>query len=324
MSLVPTTGAVLIGIFISSARVLWGLMTSQVYIYMQRNWNKDTWRLKSYIVYICSDDVNTGITLLRVAFMDSFVLLCLTPNEPLKLSLFEVSNKNYILVGVVTILAFAHFGLEMAVMALTFVFPKFSQFRRITGYYTGSMAVAAADDIIIALAMTYYLSTRRTGIRRTNTLVNRIITYVITTGALTSVIDIAILICFVVMPDNLVYLSMYQFVDNLYANSLLAMYVVLSIFWAHRFIQVINTNPRLNAREMLSQASYGSTTIAFSNNYPLSGVRVQVQNNKVAESSGEEPRRGLANDAIASQLRFASEDASDATKTFNNSFYGVV
>lgn len=34
------------------------------------------------------------------------------------------------------------------------------------GYYTGSMAVAAADDVLIALAMAHLLGVRRNGVRR--------------------------------------------------------------------------------------------------------------------------------------------------------------
>lgn len=34
------------------------------------------------------------------------------------------------------------------------------------GYYTGSMAVVAADDVLIALAMAHLLGVRRNGVRR--------------------------------------------------------------------------------------------------------------------------------------------------------------
>ncbi|EIN09174.1 hypothetical protein PUNSTDRAFT_143743 [Punctularia strigosozonata HHB-11173 SS5] len=343
MSLVPTMGAVLIGDFISV--MLYGLTTSQVYIYFQRSWTRDPWTLKAFVFYvwlmetshvflICafifrsviiefgnvealqvtrvSDDVTTAITGLIIFSVHLFYIW----------RLWILSNRNYLLVGVVFLLAVCHFGdvslpssnqskqsadmmdvlvaFELVVMDLTFKFPLFSQFHKITAYYTGSLALAAANDIIIAVAMTYYLGTRKTGIKSTNTLVNRIITYVITTGALTSVVDLAILICFVTMQNNLVYLSMYNLVNNLYANSLLAM---------------------LNAREALNKVSHGSSTVAFTNNYPLSGVRGQTQSHT---AMSDESRRGLKEDPITSQLRFTPSDAGETTKAYTTSFYDDV
>ncbi|TBU61794.1 hypothetical protein BD310DRAFT_146358 [Dichomitus squalens] len=51
--------------------------------------------------------------------------------------------------------------------------------------------------------------------------------------------DVAILICFIAMPNNLVYLALYNTINNLYANSLLAM---------------------INAREALSRIPVGVRT----------------------------------------------------------------
>jgi hypothetical protein len=67
------------------------------------------------------------------------------------------------------------------------------------------------------------LQSRKTGIKNTEQILNRIVTYTISTGLLTSVIDIVILGAFVGLPDTLVYLCFFDFVPNLYANSLLAM-----------------------------------------------------------------------------------------------------
>ncbi|KAI0766216.1 hypothetical protein BD413DRAFT_615364 [Trametes elegans] len=256
----PTAGAALIGVFISTA--MYGLTTFQMYHYYQLSWRVDSWWIKAYVFYVwcletlhaflcCafvyrfaiinfgnyaafavtskSDDVVTGVTGLIMLSVHLFYVR----------RLWILSDKNILLVGLVTLLAFGHFALEMVVMAVTFKFPQFTEFHRVTAYYTGSLALAAADDIIIAVSLCYLLYTRRTGIRSTDTLVNRIITYSVMTGAVTSVIDLAILICFITMPNNLVYLGLYDFAPNLYANSLLAM---------------------LNARDALQKMAAASTT----------------------------------------------------------------
>ncbi|PIL24609.1 hypothetical protein GSI_12493 [Ganoderma sinense ZZ0214-1] len=264
MSLVPTFGAVLIGDMISAG--LYGLTTLQVYLYFQNCWNTDPPRLKAFIFYVwiletvhvlligafifrslitefgnaealnvtrVSDDVTTAITGLIIFSVHLFYTRRLW-------ILSEGSRYRVVLTATVMILAITHFGLELAVMVLTFKFPEFAEFHKITAAYTGSLGVAAGCDIIIAIAMWHFLHSRRSGLKSTNTMVNRIITFVVITGSLTryafdltfygsqvttflSVVDLAILICFVAMPNNLVYLSMYNLVNNLYANSLLAM-----------------------------------------------------------------------------------------------------
>jgi len=243
-TLIPTLGVTLIGIFISCT--LYGLTTHQTFIYVNKFWNTNNIRLKLFVILIwiletahaalvcsyifrvtivdllnpidvertqVSDDVTTGVTAFIIFFVQSFYTW----------RLWILSNKKLILVIPLVILVVTHLGLEMAVMALTFKWPEFSQFHRITGYFTGAVAVAAATDITIAAAMFVLIHNRRTGIKSTEQLLNRIVTYTISTGLLTSVIDIVILGAFVGLPNTLVYLCFFDFVPNLYANSLLAM-----------------------------------------------------------------------------------------------------
>ncbi|KAJ7320734.1 hypothetical protein DFH08DRAFT_970463 [Mycena albidolilacea] len=242
-TLVPTLGVTLIGIFISCT--LYGVTTLQTFIYIKRFWNTDLTILRLFVIliwiletaheaFVCSyifratiidiikdpgallrtrvsDDITTAITGLIIFFVQGFYIW----------RLWILSNKKLILVVPLAILVVAHLGLEMAVMALTFKWPEFVEFHRITGYFTGAVGVAAATDITIAAAMFVLLKRRKTGVKSTEQLLNRIVTYTISTGLLTSVVDIVIL--FVALPNDLVYLCFFDFVPNLYSNSLLAM-----------------------------------------------------------------------------------------------------
>ncbi|EIW62381.1 uncharacterized protein TRAVEDRAFT_70473 [Trametes versicolor FP-101664 SS1] len=294
----PTAGAGLIGVYISVAMYGWTLF--QMAHYYQRSWRTDTLWLKVYVFYIwavetlhtyliCAyiwrsaiaefgnplawavttrvDDIVTGITGLIMLSIHLFYIR----------RLWILSEKNILLVGIVTLLAFAHFALEIAVVVLTIEFPSFDQFHKTTPFYTGSLAIAAADDIIIAASLCYFLYTRRTGIRSTDTLVNRIITYSIMTGAVTSVVDIAILICFVAMPDNLVYLALFDFLPILYVTSLLAM---------------------LNAREHLQKISTVSTSGTALSGFALGHLRAAGRG--AVDSDGN-----LHHDPVSSKLVFA-------------------
>ncbi|KAJ7759153.1 hypothetical protein B0H16DRAFT_1534558 [Mycena metata] len=237
LNLVPTLGVTLIGIFICCT--LYGVTTLQTFIYIKKFWQTDKKEVKlletAHAAFVCSyifrvtiidldsplalirtsvsDDITTGITAFIIFFVHCFYIW----------RIWILSDKRLLLVIPLAVGAVSHLGLEMAVMALTFRWPDFSQFHRITGYFTGAVAIAAAIDITIAVVMFLLLRTRKTGIKSTEQILNRIVTYTISTGLLTSVIDIVILAAFIGSPDTLVYLCFYDFVPNLYANSLLAM-----------------------------------------------------------------------------------------------------
>ncbi|KAI3615022.1 hypothetical protein WG66_016853 [Moniliophthora roreri] len=85
-----------------------------------------------------------------------------------------------------------------------------------------ALSCNAALDIICALALSYYLHTSRSGVKSTETLINRLIAHAINNGALTSLADISVVIFLAPIPKNLVYLGIFEIVGNLYANSLLS------------------------------------------------------------------------------------------------------
>ncbi|KAF9267527.1 hypothetical protein L218DRAFT_955399 [Marasmius fiardii PR-910] len=95
----------------------------------------------------------------------------------------------------------------------------FGQLVWVTGAGIGS---AAAADILIAASLCYYLSKSRTGFKRTDSLISTLIIYTLTTGLMTSIIDIIIIIAFTTMPTNYVWLAFFWIVGRCYVNSLLA------------------------------------------------------------------------------------------------------
>ncbi|EEB91558.1 hypothetical protein MPER_10061, partial [Moniliophthora perniciosa FA553] len=84
------------------------------------------------------------------------------------------------------------------------------------------LSCTAAEDVICAVALSYYLHRNRSGVKSTDTLINKLIVHAINNGALTSLASISAVIVLVPIPKNLVYLAIYEVVGNLYANSLLS------------------------------------------------------------------------------------------------------
>ncbi|KAF9564066.1 hypothetical protein CPC08DRAFT_748638 [Agrocybe pediades] len=90
-----------------------------------------------------------------------------------------------------------------------------------TGIWTGGSAVC---DLIIAICMTFSLSRRSTGMRRTSVLLKRIILLTIETGTVTAVIAILTFILSILPNRPNYYLAPVGILGKLYANSIMAVF----------------------------------------------------------------------------------------------------
>ncbi|KAF8521406.1 hypothetical protein BU17DRAFT_87961 [Hysterangium stoloniferum] len=84
------------------------------------------------------------------------------------------------------------------------------------------MIAADLGDLIISLSLSYYLRKHRTGIRKTELMLDRIIMFVVTRGFLTSGMGALQLITYVIWPKAFVFGIFHLIASKLYTNSLLA------------------------------------------------------------------------------------------------------
>ncbi|KAL4253253.1 hypothetical protein ABKN59_004750 [Abortiporus biennis] len=84
------------------------------------------------------------------------------------------------------------------------------------------LALSAAVDTLIAAALCWYLHKSRTGFSSMDNIIDSITLYTVENGLLTCVATIASLICWVSLPDTLVFLALYFTISKLYANAFLA------------------------------------------------------------------------------------------------------
>ncbi|KAF8429860.1 hypothetical protein L210DRAFT_3418640 [Boletus edulis BED1] len=75
--------------------------------------------------------------------------------------------------------------------------------------FYASFVTTFSGDLYLAVVLCYYLFKSRTGFRRTDSLLNTLITYIITTGLLTSVDAILGTILYAVMPTNYIFMAFY-------------------------------------------------------------------------------------------------------------------
>ncbi|KAJ3754700.1 hypothetical protein EV360DRAFT_86590 [Lentinula raphanica] len=99
----------------------------------------------------------------------------------------------------------------------------------LTGLSITVNVLAAVGDTYIAALLTLLLHTSRTGFRRSDSIINKLIIFSINTGALTSLCAIASMLSILLAPNTFIYISFFFCMGRLYANSLLATLNVRSL-----------------------------------------------------------------------------------------------
>ncbi|KAM5544697.1 hypothetical protein V8D89_001595 [Ganoderma adspersum] len=87
---------------------------------------------------------------------------------------------------------------------------------------SASLGTRVLTDSVISGAMVAMLRRNRTGFKRTDSILDLLISFAINTGLLTSIINLAAMISAVLQPDALVYCAIYIVSSKLYSNSVLA------------------------------------------------------------------------------------------------------
>ncbi|KAH6911567.1 hypothetical protein BKA70DRAFT_1423295 [Coprinopsis sp. MPI-PUGE-AT-0042] len=88
---------------------------------------------------------------------------------------------------------------------------------------SGLLGLSMGVDVIIAISMLAFLSSRRNGdFGRFGQIIDRLVAYSVRTGLFTSLTAILALVCFTTMPRNFIWMGVYCLLSKLYTNSLLA------------------------------------------------------------------------------------------------------
>ncbi|EIW53731.1 uncharacterized protein TRAVEDRAFT_52851 [Trametes versicolor FP-101664 SS1] len=85
-----------------------------------------------------------------------------------------------------------------------------------------SSALALVADLLLASVLIYVLHRSRTGIKSTDTMIDLMIMYSISTGLLTGIMDILVTVLGFTLPGQLLYVAFAIPATKLYANTLLA------------------------------------------------------------------------------------------------------
>ncbi|KAJ6600372.1 hypothetical protein DFH09DRAFT_594706 [Mycena vulgaris] len=133
-------------------------------------------------------------------------------------------SRNVLVTGCILLLAFVSLGLGLYITIHLFRFPAVASlaihsFQSISGPVQGT---AAACDILITMALIFYLhSWRHSGIRTTE-MIDALILYAVCRGILTAITQIMFLALNVGTPNRTFWQPFHQVVGKLYVNSILA------------------------------------------------------------------------------------------------------
>jgi hypothetical protein len=244
-SLDKTLGAYLIGTFVSA--VLYGISCLQTFAYY-RTYSKDRLVLRltvaalwifetlhialnmhatyHYLVTTRLDPVVSfkpiRTSVLAVAATTVIVLIT---HVCYSYRVFTVTRKNWWIAS--PILALSMGAFVSGIVATVASLQRHDWTKVATGINTltwarSGLALSVAADVLIAGSLVFYLHGARTGHKRTDTLVTKLIVITINNGVLTSLLNIAVLITSFASSTSIIYMAILQVAGNLYTNSLMA------------------------------------------------------------------------------------------------------
>ncbi|GLB33468.1 hypothetical protein LshimejAT787_0103520 [Lyophyllum shimeji] len=237
-----TMGASLVGVI--CAAILYGVSCVQTWYYFDK-YRGDVWYIKTLVCGIwIFDSIHQGLIshtvytylitnynnpevlgnmvwsiLLEVlfnAFIGFFVQGFLT------LRVWRLSGGNVPLIVLTVSLVVAEFGCSVAFTIHSMKLVTWEQLAELKGLSMAVNILAAVTDALIAGALCFFLHRSRTGFRKSDTMISKLIMFTVSTGVLTSICAIASLVSIIVWGKTLIYVAFYFSLGRLYSNSVLA------------------------------------------------------------------------------------------------------
>lgn len=243
VSIANTLGPVYAGSYVSA--FLFGVTTLQAYMYY-RHYRKDKISLKLLVAVIWAFDTAHAvlaalgvyqlmiegasnlvglfihqvpvaiITMILMTGLSDAVIRCFYCAR-----IWKLSDRNYFLFGVALIPNIAVLVVEIILYRRWLETGSVLQLLDLrTLFYTTFVLVAASDSVITAILI-FLLWKRRSGLQKTYSLINKLMVYIVTTGLLTSIFALAVVITFATV-SGFTFVGIFTVLSKLYSNSCLA------------------------------------------------------------------------------------------------------
>ncbi|THU99453.1 hypothetical protein K435DRAFT_855645 [Dendrothele bispora CBS 962.96] len=234
-------GPPLIGVLFNG--ILFGVLVVQAHLYF--NWDRSGERWTGYLVTVLLvlETINTGIDFamvyqglfknygqlnLGIPFLAANPVITSSISTIVQIYYawrIRILTKSNVLAGFILVLAWVSLASGICGSVFTALHPGWDGFdRKIFSSLVAWLTTTAICDIIIAIAMVFYLTThKKDSMAVTKSVVNRIIILTIQTGVITSVAAVASILTFTLIKQATIQFIWDFSISKLYTNSLLSM-----------------------------------------------------------------------------------------------------
>nr|GAT53465.1 predicted protein [Mycena chlorophos] len=105
----------------------------------------------------------------------------------------------------------------------TYSVDDFADITNISWAIYGCFSASTVIDVMLSVAMCYYLRKSKGSVRALNSRLSTLMQYSLSCGVFTSALSVACMFAFIFMPNNLIFLSLTFVLSRLYTNSFMAM-----------------------------------------------------------------------------------------------------
>ncbi|KAJ7755645.1 hypothetical protein DFH07DRAFT_484996 [Mycena maculata] len=238
-----TMGSALLGVI--GAAGLYGVSCVQTWYYFNRYGSTDLWYIKVLVGLVFAfDSIHQALIshtvywyvitnhshpealsrlvwsiLLEVLFNG---LIGLIVQSFLTMRVWRLSNRNIALTAVTASLVLAEFGCSVAFTIQSLQLQTWKELGELKGLSMSVNVLGAVADLVIALILVFYLRRSRTGFKKSDHMITKLIFFSVSTGLLTCVCAIASLVSILLWGQTLIYVAFYFSLGRLYFNSVLA------------------------------------------------------------------------------------------------------
>ncbi|KAL5494606.1 hypothetical protein ACEPAI_67 [Sanghuangporus weigelae] len=236
-------GAMFIGLILSA--ILFGVTNAQAFTYF-RNLKRDyaylrvmialLWSLDvvqlallaSYMYYITVTHFSDLLIIGKVTgSLCAFLIVSGTSNFIIRLfysrRIWFVSDGNIILTAITLALSAATFAFGLGFSAKLFSLRSVLEVSNISWRRYAAFGLDVTADFTCALSLLHFIRKGKTGMQTTDTIVNKLTVYIISTRRLTSFVATASFATYVSMPNKAIFTAIFPCLSKLYFIALLAM-----------------------------------------------------------------------------------------------------
>jgi len=230
-------GMLVLGLIFSS--MLYGVMLTQTYKYYQR-FPRDRFLIKllvfsvwllntvsmffvgqaSWYYLVTNGPRNISTWSLNVELALSVAISGISETF-LAFRVYKLSGRKHWLIILLISLALMHFASGQVGAIELLLLDSSARFDGVMVPSILRLSSAAVCDTAIAASLTYFLDKKRTGFKRNDEIINYLIIFSINSGLVTSLISIASLLTYLVVPKLWVYTALCFLISRLYANTFL-------------------------------------------------------------------------------------------------------